>query len=108
MHTDFRLMFMFLSAELFCKDFFLLASINYNCFKVDKCKNKYRKTPIIFAESSYQAMRVLVVFASNVKRSDTSNSLPIFRMLVIFSFSFKTRIMRKFPARELLAFYSKF
>ena len=49
---------------------------------------------------------MLVIFASNVKRSDTHNSLPIFRVLVIFAFSLKTRITRKFPARELLAFYS--
>ena len=34
----------------------------------------------IFAESSNQAIRVLVIFASNVKRADTRNSLPIFRV----------------------------
>ena len=49
---------------------------------------------------------MLVIFASNVKRSNTRNSLPIFRVLVIFTFSLKTGITWKFPARELLAFYS--
>ena len=49
---------------------------------------------------------MLVIFASNVKCSDTRNPLPIFRVLVIFAFSLKTRIMQKFPAHELLAFYS--
>ena len=49
---------------------------------------------------------MLVIFASNVKCSDTRNSLPNFCMLVIFTFSLKTRITQNFPARKLLTFYS--
>ena len=49
---------------------------------------------------------MLVIFASNVKRSDTCNKLPIYHVLVIFAFSLKTRITQKFPARKLLALYS--
>ena len=58
-------------------------------------------------ESSNQAIRVLVIFASNVKHSDTRNTRCIFRMLVIFAFPLM-QITRKFPARELLTFYSNF
>ena len=42
-----------------------------------------------------------------IKHQDTRNSHPIFCVLVIFTFSLKTRITQKFPALELLAFYSK-
>ena len=57
----------------------------------------------IFEELSNQSIRVLVIFALNIKCSDTRNSLLIF---LIFLFSLKTRITRKFSARELLVFYS--
>ena len=50
---------------------------------------------------------MVVIFASNVKRSDTRNSLPIFYVLVIFCIFFEdANNTKKFPARELLAFYS--
>ena len=60
----------------------------------------------IFAKLSNQTIYVLVIFTSNIKRSDAHNLLPIFRMLVIFAFSLKTRIARKFSASELEAFFS--
>ena len=57
----------------------------------------YCKMPIIrsvkFSRNrSTRQICMLVIFASNVKRSDTRNSLPNFCMLVIFAFSLKTGI----------------
>ena len=59
-------------------------------------------------ESSNQAILVLVIFASNVKHSDTHNSHSIFCMLVTFAFSLKMRLMQIFPARKLIGILQYF
>ena len=61
---------------------------------------------LIFAQSFYQAICIHLIFMLNVKRSNTHNLLPIFHMLVTFSFSLNMRIMRKSPEHELLAYYN--
>ena len=47
----------------------------------------------ISMKSSYQAIHVHLIFALNVKCSNTHNSLPTLYMIVIFAFSLKTRMM---------------
>ena len=72
-----------------------------NGIKRQLLQNSYNSWREIFAESSNQAICVLVIFALNIKFLIHKTHFPFFRMLGIIVFSLKTRMRRKFPAREL-------